>query len=209
MLESEPPSPQQDDCPTRSPPAQQQSSSSSIVPDRPEDANIEDAATILEFLAWGRRKDPDLLDVVSPEAERLPAGSGDTHDETSLIDPELGASQLAFLQLLFPGRRQLETLVNYHIDALLWYHGSFYSPLFQKQLEEFYSLRDGLMDDKVDFQWIALLFSVLCGSLVCAPAEQIKAWGFRETERETLSRQWYAAVNACLTRAHYTANHSM
>ncbi|RDI84617.1 hypothetical protein Vi05172_g5489 [Venturia inaequalis] len=211
LLDFEQQSAEKDNRPTRqsSPPAQQHSSSSSIAPERPEDASIEDAATILEFLAWGRRKDPDLVNVVSPEAERFPAGSGDTYDEPSLVDPELGESQLAFLQLLFPGRRQLETLVNYHIESLIWYHGSFYSPLFRKQLDDFYALRDGLADDKVDFQWVALLFSVLCGSLVCAPSEQIKAWGFREKERETLSRQWYSAVNACLTRAHYTANHSI
>lgn len=65
------------------------------------------------------------------------------------------------------------------------------------------------MDQGVNFQWVALLFAVLSGSLVCAPSEQIRAWGFRKTERETLSRQWYSAVNTCLSRAHYTANHSM
>lgn len=65
------------------------------------------------------------------------------------------------------------------------------------------------MDENANFQWVALLFAVLTGSLVCAPSEQIRAWGFRETERETLSRQWYAAVNTCLTKAHYTANHSI
>lgn len=178
------------------------------------DAVIKDAASILEFLAWGRRKNPDFHSVASPEAVvKAPSASGDIGDAhppdyfpDDLDDP----SPLAVLQLLLPNRRQVWQLVDYHDECLLWYHGSYFSPTFRRQLHDFYGrFRGSIEHTGVNLQWVALLFSVLAGSITCAPIHRAQAWGFREPERETLSRRWVRAVITCLNKAEYAANQSI
>ncbi|RMZ71509.1 C6 zinc finger domain containing [Pyrenophora seminiperda CCB06] len=163
-------------------------------------AATRDAATVLEFLAWGRRKDPDCHTVVSIEpAENVSPGV-----DTGILQD---LSQLPVLQLLLPNAQQVRQLVDYHRDCLLWYHGSYFDPTFQTQLSDFYDTHNGMIEDPaVNLQWVALLFSILTASLTCAPDTQARAWGFDEAERETLSRRWFQAIITCLNRADYTSN---
>jgi hypothetical protein len=178
----------------------QSSSVDEVEEETSNDAVAQDAATILEFLAWGRRKDPDCHTVVSLEASddtTLGTGPG-TFDD---------CSQLSVLQLLLPSPHQVQQLVDYHIDSLLWYHGSYFAPTFRTQLKTFYNQDDGIIDQPaVNLQWVALLFSVLAASLACAPPTRAQSWGFGEAERETLSKRWFQAIVTCLNRADYTSN---
>ncbi|KAK1979866.1 hypothetical protein LZ30DRAFT_751122 [Colletotrichum cereale] len=164
-----------------------------------DDRSMKDAASILEFLAWGRRKDPEYHSTVSPEATTifaqgsegsvLPEGNRDT-----ILDFN-ECSQLGFLQLLLPDSRQVWDLVQYHNECLLWYHGSIFAPTFRTQLAAFYTEHNGIIESEgVDLQWVSLLFSVLTASLVCAPSRRAHAWGFQDSERETLSRRWFEAM---------------
>ncbi|CAK7200412.1 hypothetical protein SEUCBS139899_003107 [Sporothrix eucalyptigena] len=256
------------------------------------DTVIKDAASILEFLAWGRRKDPehhpttgrrssgvvgsairaeaslDLDGSVSvgdgsttavsstadnmsmmpmhPEVEE-PAASGDVNSlswraktdapfgsfggiggigppgngsgSSGYNDPfgDNGSQHpLAVIQLLLPSRRQVEQLVTYHIDCLLWYHASFLAPRFRADLADFYDRHGGSVEGgttpnstSVDLQWVALLFAVLAGSLTSATSPQALSWGFREPERHMLCKHWFQAALACMSRDQYMANHSI
>lgn len=167
------------------------------------------AASILEFLAWGRRKDPDYDSVVSPEATvTLGKASGDVRESTP--DGFDECPPLAVVQLLLPSPRQVWQLFEYHDECLLWYHGSFFSLTFRTQLEAFYTRHHGVVDSPgVNLQWVALLFSIMAASLFCSPPSRFRSWGFRDPERSTLSKRWFRAVLTCLTQAEYTANLSI
>jgi hypothetical protein len=183
------------------------------IPRRPDDENdtldaghnsvAQDAASILEFLAWGRKKDPTLPAVVSPEVDRNDCNESEP-------DPFDDCTSLSVLQLLLPSESQVHQLVDYHCDALLWYHGSFYAPTFRAQLEVFWSRLGGqLTSPGINLQWVALLFSIMTGSLTCAPPAQAQSWGYRNAEQATLSRRWFQAITTCLNRANYTSDISI
>lgn len=101
-----------------------------------ENSEIENAATILEFLAWGRRKDPDYNEIVTKKDNNsgLNQSPGDVgisngldewwSDENWLLSgSNATTSSLPFLQPLLPSRQQLVQVVDYHRECLLWYHG--------------------------------------------------------------------------------------
>jgi hypothetical protein len=67
---------------------------------------VQDAATILEFLAWGRRKDPDCHTVTSLEPADEPETGPNTLDD---------CSQVSFLQLLLPDPRQVRQLADFRL----------------------------------------------------------------------------------------------
>ncbi|KAL8366363.1 hypothetical protein RB595_004912 [Gaeumannomyces hyphopodioides] len=187
-----------------------------------------DAASILEFLAWGRRKDPDYPSAVSlsPEAVADTVVSADGQAGTlsdagpDAEDPreesssssllEQGASSLDVIRLLLPSQRLVWQLVGYHDECLLWYHGSYFAPSFRAQLRVFYARHGGAVDGPgLNLQWVALLLAIMTASLVCAPPGRVCAWGFGDRERDTLSRRWFQASVDCLNRAQYTANLSI
>ncbi|KAJ9157564.1 C6 zinc finger domain containing protein [Pleurostoma richardsiae] len=183
-------------------------------PPEANDAVIKDAASILEFLAWGRRKDPECNTVGLPKVTLAAGGaSGDVSDlrpADGLAEPFGDRSSLAFMQLLLPSRDQVWQLVDYHQECLLWYHGSYFAPTFRSELDGFYERYRGSVESPgVNLQWVALLFAVMSGSLTCAPTEQAQAWGFRDPERETLCKRWFQAAVSCLNRAEYASNHSI
>lgn len=178
-----------------------------------------DAASILEFLAWGRRKDPPAVSLspeevadtvvnVDSQAGTLADAGPDAeepHEQLSLF--EQGASGLAGIRLLLPSPRLVWQLVGYHDECLLWYHGSYFAPRFRAQLEVFYSVVDG--PEFFNLQWVALLLAIITASLACAPPGQVRAWGFGDRERDTLCRKWFQASVDCLNRAQYTAHLSI
>ncbi|KAF2726993.1 hypothetical protein EJ04DRAFT_529804 [Polyplosphaeria fusca] len=165
------------------------------------DAVMQDAASVLEFLAWGRRKDPDYHTVVSPETHMTSEPAPEGFDQ---------CSQLSVVQLLLPSPRQVWQLVDWHEECLLWYHGSYFAPTFRFQLETFYSRHGGIVDDRgVNLQWVSLLFAVMAATLACAPPSKAHSWGFRDPEVGNLSRRWFQAIITCLNRADWTSNLSI
>ncbi|KAL2829436.1 hypothetical protein BDW59DRAFT_159027 [Aspergillus cavernicola] len=182
-----------------------------------EAAEVEDAATILEFLAWGRRKvqayddldrDPNGGQGQSPGDVALDDSLN--HDETSPLRLTVDSSSLTVLQLLLPEPHTLLQIIKYHCDCLLWYHTSFHALVFQKELSDFLHRHNSHIDDaNVDLQWVALLFAVLAGSMACAPPAVAHSWGFRDQERCTIARRWFKAALICLHRADYSSNHSI
>ncbi|KAH8681920.1 hypothetical protein BX600DRAFT_505551 [Xylariales sp. PMI_506] len=178
------------------------------------DAVIADAASILEFLAWGRRKNANYSLEISLEtnesAESLSGDVCDAPPASTLPKISHDTSRIAPLQLLLPSKKQIWELARYHQECLLWHHGSFYTPKFQSQLTDFFDRFNGVVDSRgLNLQWLALLFAVITGSITCAPEHKTQEWGFRQRERETLSRRWFQAVYICLNAAEYAANHSI
>ncbi|KAJ5928215.1 hypothetical protein N7466_007171 [Penicillium verhagenii] len=171
---------------------------------------IEDAATILEFLAWGRRKDPTYQDEIARQ-NNLDHSPGDVAAEDELEDAGMsGLSASALCQALLPSKIKVYQLVRYHCDALLWYHGSFHANTFLAELDLFYEQDQGQIQGAgIRLQWIALLFAILTGSMACAPRHVSQSWGFRDREKDTLSKRWLKATVACLHQADYMASHSI
>lgn len=189
---------------------QPQSPSPSVSPSQ--DSDIQDAVTVLEFLAWGRMKDPDRA-MLSPEALKV-----SEHDDGSATSPaeELDAgvnplmNVLSWLQILLPSQRQVYQLVQYHNECLLWFHGSYFASTFSRELALFYSDHHGRIgSDGVNLQWVALLFSIIAGTMTSAPAHETRKWGFDDSEARLLSQKWYKAVVTALNAANYTACHSI
>jgi hypothetical protein len=167
-------------------------------------SEIDDAASILEFLAWGRMKNPDYHEATPAKKAvgELPGAEFDFADHTM--------SELQVLQLHLPSQSQVHQLVEWHTESLLWYHCAFHAPTFRLQLQEFYGVHNGSIESSgVSLQWVALLFSVLTGSMVCANGKMAQTWGFRDTEQDTLSHRWYRGTITCLNRGDYMAHYSL
>ncbi|KAL4784474.1 hypothetical protein BJX76DRAFT_367674 [Aspergillus varians] len=173
----------------------------------PTTSEIGDAATILEFLAWGRCKNTDYCD------DLLSLGDVTAeHDTKGSFLHGLGPDRTSaetYLQLLLPRRTLVSRLVAYHCDRMLWYHSSFDGDQFLDELDAFYHVAGShIGHPAVDFQWLALLFAVLCGALACAPRQVAQRWGFPAWEQTSLAQRWFKSVSTCLHHADFTACHS-
>ncbi|KAL6230970.1 hypothetical protein BDW75DRAFT_248241 [Aspergillus navahoensis] len=181
-----------------------------------EEAEVEDAATILEFLAWGRRK-ARVYDGFDPRPDAAGRSPGDVAldeglDDEEAIHPRLSddCSSFTVLQLLLPDPHCIQQIIQYHCDCLLWYHASFHAVVFKDEVNQFLHQHSCRIDSpNVDLQWVALLFAVLAGSMTCAPPAVAHSWGFGNQERCTIPRRWFKAALVCLHRAEYTSNHSI
>jgi hypothetical protein len=123
-------------------------------------------------------------------------------DEHGLIESE--KSRLSFLQLLLPDRDQTLRIVSYHAENLLWTHNGFHAPTFDRELEDFYRTTDGdLASEGVDLQWLALLFAVLSGSMISAPEDTARSWGYQRPEQFKLADRWHTATIKCLELSQY------
>ncbi|KAL2842703.1 hypothetical protein BJY01DRAFT_248968 [Aspergillus pseudoustus] len=175
----------------------------------------EDAATILEFLAWGRRK-AQAYDGFNPRPDGPGWSPGDVpldegpNEEAIHLRLSDDSSSSTVLQLLLPEPQSIQQIVQYHCDSLLWYHASFHAVVFQDEVDQFLHQHSCRIDSaNVDLQWVALLFAVLTGSMTCAPPTVAHSWGFGNQERCTIARRWFKAALVCLQRADYTSNHSI
>ena len=181
-------------------------------PPTPETGEVEDAATVLEFLAWGRSKVSDYVPKASellwetPNPARVPENA-----PTWTAANNFGCGQaapLAFLRLLLPNSKQIMQLADYYERALLWYQGSYHGPTFRMELENALRTDDKtLRIEALDLQWVALLFAIMAGSIMCTSEQTASSWGFKKLERSTLSKQWYKATVLCLHLAEYMSHH--
>jgi hypothetical protein len=196
--------------PTSSSSQQREEFPNGATPPEQMPSEVEDAATILEFLAWGRRKQSKYQNSLTPGGELAQRSPG-------LVDPEDDGpffsskeSFRSYLETLLPSRSQIVSLVKYHCDCLLWYHGSFHSLVFWRSLEDFYQEDEGHIDSpSVDLQWVSLLLAIITGSMTCAPRKIAQSWGFNDWEQTLLSNKWFKATTACLYYSDYTSFHSI
>lgn len=187
---------------------------STVHANEPNDREVTDAATILEFLAWGKRKQVDFTSAL-PSCEIEQTATEPLPSDRPTWWPTPGGQTakhdtLIHIQILLPDRRKTFELVRYHLDSLLWYHCSFHGPTFLRQLNVFYDESQGRIDDaNVDTQWVALIFSVITATMCCASTSVVRGWGFKAAEQATLSQQWLQATVKCLDAASYMANSSI
>ncbi|KAG9188456.1 hypothetical protein G6011_02379 [Alternaria panax] len=175
-------------------------------------ADTGDAATVLEFLAWGRQKDADYG--TSPENNSGPRRLSIRHDDgaaTSNILREANRdAQLDVLEALLPNKSHIIQLVEYHSTSILWYHGSYSSAMFQDDLDLFMGEYEGeIRHQDLNLQWLGLLFAIITGSITCAPPSVCQSWGFSPEERTVLSQRWYEATVTCLEVAGYIETHTI
>jgi hypothetical protein len=175
-------------------------------------AETADAATVLEFLAWGRKKDVDYG--TSPEHNSGPRRLSVRHDDaatTSNIPCEASRdARLDVLEALLPSRAHIKQLVEYHKTDVLWYHGSYSSAIFKDDLDLFLGDYDGdIRHPDLNLQWLGLLFAITTGSITCAPPSMCQSWGFSSEERTILSQRWYEATVTCLEIAGYIEIHTI
>ncbi|TPX16787.1 uncharacterized protein E0L32_012377 [Thyridium curvatum] len=168
-----------------------------------------DAATVLEFLAWGRKKDSDFIN--APEHDHGPGlpTTGFSSESNSLTENSRSA-QLDVLEALLPDKSHVFQLCDFHNSSILWYHGSYSAKIFSRDLEVFFTEYGGnVRYEQLNLQWLALLFSVLTGSMTCASPSTYSSWGFSAAEQSTLSSRWYTATVTCLNLACYTETHTI
>jgi hypothetical protein len=156
------------------------------------DAEAEDAATVLEFLAWGRLKDSNLTTGVRdpasnhestayPDKDVLQTAQawGQSPTSASTSQAAMETLQISQIQEMLPSRAQVVLLFDYHSDWLLFMHCSFHVQTFRKELDMFYQQDNGIINmTTVGLQWTSLLFAILCGSMTCAKPAQVMKWGF-------------------------------
>jgi hypothetical protein len=182
---------------------------SPLVPDD-STGEVEDAATILEFLAWGRRKDPTYQDAIIQNSKPDHSLGDVTVEDEIDYTHSPGYMPSSMCQMLLPAQPKIHQLVKYHMDCLLWYHGALHATSFMQELNKFYNEHNGQTDAPgVDLQWVALLFAILTGSMTCAPGSVTQSWGFHSKEQDTLSKRWLKATTTCLQQAEYMAYHSV
>ncbi|KAL4966126.1 uncharacterized protein BDV14DRAFT_208371 [Aspergillus stella-maris] len=192
-------------------PSTQQKSASDRDQDRDHDpdpsSDVGDAATILEFLAWGRRKNLDYGDFLpSPGDVTTGRENEQGHYKASVLE---GGSTEPYVQSILPHRAFLRRLVTFHCEQVLWYHNSFDADRFQQKVESFFQVADGQVGHpSVDYQWLALLFAILCGALACTPRQLAQTWDLTSSEQTSLAQRWFKAVSLCLHRGDYMTCHS-
>lgn len=165
-----------------------------------------------------RANEPRLQYSFIPHQSRLLRKSPSGHKDISWLSLESqgaifnAAGHETLLQMLLPGMDHVWNLVNYHELSLLWYHGCYHGATFRWELESLITEQDDqatLQIAGVDLQWLALLFSVMAGSLTCATDRRLEEWGFSKSEAAKLSVQWYKATITCLNQAEWTLNHDI
>jgi hypothetical protein len=158
------------------------------------DAEAEDAATVLEFLAWGRLKDSNLTSgiretsiihepAIYHEKDIFQTAQAWTSPPNSIPGGSISIEtfQISQIQDMLPTKAQVFSLVEYHADWLLFMHCSFHAPSFLQELNQFYTDDEGVISmTSTGLQWTALLFAIICGSMTCAKPPQVLKWGFRE-----------------------------
>lgn len=192
------------------------STTATAASDPPEEgaSEIQNAATILEFLAWGRRKDPKFNEIMSRDGPTVDHPPGDVSVPDSQWNSGFGSwydqSPLPRLQMMLPSRDKAYAIARYHVDCILWYHGCFHSARFLAELNDFYDHKSGRIDAPgVDLQWVAVLFAILSSSLTCAPRPVADAWGFSVWQAQVLAKHWFKATGVCLHHADFMSMHSI
>ena len=155
------------------------------------DAEVEDAAAVLEFLAWGRLKDSNITTGLRDTPGDSTLGSDKDITQTTqtwgLSSSSVSGSQslhalpVSQIQEILPSQAQAVLLVEYHSKWLLFMHCAFHAQTLRQELEKFYLNDNGVISmTSSGLQWAALLFAVMCGSMTCARQAQILDWGFPE-----------------------------
>jgi secreted Zn-dependent insulinase-like peptidase len=158
------------------------------------DAEAEDAATVLEFLAWGRLKDSNLTTGVRdpgslhdsaacPEKDVIQNAQAWSNSPPSQTTGQtiMETLQVSQIQEMLPSKMQVSMLFEYHSDWLLFMHCSFHVQTFSRELDMFYEQDNGIINmTSVGLQWISLLFAIMCGSMTCTKPAQVAKWGFHQ-----------------------------
>ena len=188
------------------------------------DAGVEDAATVLEFLAWGRLKDNSITNDLGDPS--------DTRNSSSYLDKDViqsvqawghspgvvsgggyrpvKAAQISQIQDLLPSKSQVILLFEYHANWILFLHCSFHVTTFSIELDQFFNQDGGMIrTTNTSLQWASLLFAIICVSIVSARPAQIALWGFDQEEQSNLANQWYQASLDCLNAGRFQQNHSI
>lgn len=156
------------------------------------DVEAEDAATVLEFLAWGRLKDSSLTSGIRDVPNTSEAATyldQDVIQETQAwgMSPNsvpggqmsIETMQMSQIQDLLPTKEQVFLLFQYHSDWLLFMHCSFHVETFRGELDQLYNEDHGIITmTSAGLQWTALLFAIICGSMTCVKPDEVVGWGF-------------------------------
>jgi hypothetical protein len=187
-------------------------------------AEAEEAATVLEFLAWGRVKDANFADTIKkpgevqepepfPEKKTLYTMRPSNPSLPSASTAEYFCTRTAVvthLQEMLPNQIQVLQLFEFHREWLLWIHCSFHAPTVAEALEDFYSNDCGVISlSSSKLQWTALLFAILSVTAASAKPECMMRWRFREGEHGFQAKLWYQAAIECMNAARYQENHNI
>lgn len=172
------------------------------------EADVEDAATVLEFLAWGRLKEsnitsgirnPSIVHATSSHADQDIIQNAQAWGNSPSSMPGAATSMESMhipqVQSMLPTRMQVYALFEYHSNWLLFMHGSFHVPTFRQELDQFYEDDQAVISTtSVGLQWTALLFTILCGSMTAVKSAVLPQWGFHSG----ITHQWKFIVRSLI-----------
>ena len=128
------------------------------------------------------------------------------------VSQPAAAAHVVFLQMLLPSLDRIWKLIDYHEVYLLWYHCCYHGPSFRSELEIVIAEQEDkttLDISGLHLQWLAVLFSIMAGSLTCTSEWRLREWGFSKSEAAKLSMQWYKATVTSLNYGEWTSDHNM
>ncbi|KAF2202890.1 hypothetical protein GQ43DRAFT_412724 [Delitschia confertaspora ATCC 74209] len=128
-----------------------------------------------------------------------------TNTSITLSSPARSAESY-HIQSLLPARRQVFLMVDYYDSELLyWTGGTYHAPTFRQSLLQAYGTSSTLNLQEQDWQWSALLFSILSGSIIGSPATLSSSWGYSSSDKIRLTKPWARATISCLLLGDYAS----
>lgn len=98
-----------------------------------------------------------------------------------------------------PTQTQCDILVSYFFENINWVYQAIHAPSFRTEYARFWSLDVS----EIDLIWLALLYMMLCMSVLYIPSDMAEMAGFDVTDLGLLSRRWYAASRQALQSGGY------
>ncbi|ORY08689.1 hypothetical protein BCR34DRAFT_569458 [Clohesyomyces aquaticus] len=111
------------------------------------------------------------------------------------------AVEMYQLQALLPNKTNAIRMADYQEHNMLyWLGGVYHAPSFRRSVLEAYGQSDtlDLQSQNLDLRWTALFFAILASTIVGAPDSVTTAWGYSNSSKLPVAKQWGSAAISCL-----------
>ncbi|KAF1958605.1 hypothetical protein CC80DRAFT_502552 [Byssothecium circinans] len=181
------------------------------------------ASTNVDFMTYGRSDNTDIsmgsLLQNKEEYERNQALVAQSLNQnctktcsdgpaSNSFSPAAQSVELSHLQSLLPTKEQVLQITDYHDQCMAyWVGGIYHAPSFRKALHAAYEDSQEIDLRQHDSRWCALLFSILSAGMIGSDEAVSASWGFSDTDKLRLSREWGNCLVSCLHLGDFASKH--